>query len=81
MIAEPDANVSDRLMSPKESEILISELKTWCDEKYGRRAEVAEAIGVSRQIVTDWLKGRAVPNLDNGLELMRFLRAQKRKSK
>jgi DNA-binding XRE family transcriptional regulator len=63
---------------PKESEILLAELKAWCEEQYGRRAEVAETIGVSRQVVTDWLHGRGVPNLDNGLKLQRFLKKQRR---
>jgi transcriptional regulator with XRE-family HTH domain len=66
-------------MAPqKESEILIAELKAWCEEQYGRRAEVAERIGVSRQVVTDWLHGRAVPSLDNGLKLQAFLKKVRR---
>lgn len=79
LIAESGANLSDRGMPPKESEILMAELKSWCDERYGRRAEVAEAIGVSRQIVSDWIKGRAIPNLDNGLALQAFLKKQRRR--
>jgi DNA-binding XRE family transcriptional regulator len=55
------------------------QLKAWCAEHYGRQAEVAEAIGVSRQVVTDWLKGRAIPSLDNGLALQRFLKKQRRR--
>ena len=77
-IVQSVAKVSDRRMSPRESELLIAELKTWCNERYGRRAEVAEAIGVSRQIVSDWLAGRSVPSLDNGLKLLRFLKKQRR---
>jgi transcriptional regulator with XRE-family HTH domain len=65
-------------MAPKESEILIDELRAWCEEEYGRQAEVAEKIGVSRQVVTDWLHGRAVPSLDNGLKLQAFLKKQRR---
>jgi hypothetical protein len=81
LIAESKAKVSDKGMSPKESEILMDELKAWCDERYGRRAEVAEGIGVSRQIVSDWIKGRAIPNLDNGLALQAFLRKRRRRQK
>jgi predicted XRE-type DNA-binding protein len=79
VIAESRASVSNRGMSPKESDILMAELKSWCEEKYGRQAEVAEAIGVSRQIVTDWIKGRAIPNLDNGLALRAFLQKQRKR--
>ena len=62
----------------KESEILIDELRAWCEEEYGRRAEVAERIGVSRQVISDWLHGRAVPSLDNGLKLQAFLKKRRR---
>jgi DNA-binding XRE family transcriptional regulator len=79
LVAESHAPVSDKGMSPKESEILIAKLKEWCAEHYGRQAEAAEAIGVSRQVVTDWMKGRAVPSLDNGLKLQRFLKKQRRR--
>lgn len=62
----------------KESEILIDELRAWCEEQYGRQAEVAEKIGVSRQVISDWLHGRAVPSFDNGLKLQRFLKKGRR---
>jgi hypothetical protein len=79
VIAESKANISNNGMSPRESQILMAELKSWCDERYGRRAEVAEAIGVSRQVVSDWIKGHAIPNLDNGLALRAFLQKQRKR--
>ena len=45
-------------MSPKKSEELIEDLRAWVGERgehYGRRAEVARALGVSRGLVGDWL--------------------------
>ena len=66
-------------MSPRESEVLIAELKAWCDEKYGRRVEVARMLGVSKQLVSDWMAGRAVPTLDHGLQIQAFLKKQKRR--
>jgi transcriptional regulator with XRE-family HTH domain len=68
-------------MPRKESEILLERLKAWCEESYGRQAEVAKAIGVSRQVVTDWLNGRALPGLDNGLALLAFLKKQRRRAR
>jgi len=65
----------------KESEMLIDELKSWCEQGYGRRGEVAKDIGVSRQIVSDWLHGRALPGLDNGLALRAFLKRERRRSR
>ena len=69
------------IMPLKESEMLIDELKSWCEQSYGRRAEVAKAIGVSRQVVSDWLHGRALPGLDNGLALRAFLKRERRRSR
>jgi len=67
-------------MAPKESEKLISDLRVWADAKYGRRAELARMLGVSRQLVSDWLAGRTTPTLDSGLKLQAFLKKQSRKS-
>jgi predicted XRE-type DNA-binding protein len=66
-------------MPPKESEKLRVQLKAWCEKEYGRQAQVAEALGVSRAAVTDWIKGNAVPSFDAGMELLKFLRKQKRR--
>jgi predicted transcriptional regulator len=61
-----------------ESEKLVGELREWCDEKYGRRAELARMLGVSRQLVSDWFAGRTTPTLDAGLQLQEFLKKQRR---
>jgi transcriptional regulator with XRE-family HTH domain len=61
-------------MEPKESEMLIAELKAWADEKYGRRSELARMLGLSPQLVSDWFAGRKTPTLDTGLKLQRFLK-------
>jgi DNA-binding transcriptional regulator YiaG len=61
-------------MSDPEIEDLINALREWCKAKHGRNAEIAETLGVSRQLVTDWLKGRAVPTLSTGLKLKTFLK-------
>ena len=61
-----------------ESEKLVGELREWCDEKYGRRAELARMLGVSRQLVSDWFAGRTTPTLDAGLHLQAFLKKQRR---
>jgi predicted transcriptional regulator len=61
-----------------ESEKLVRALREWCDEKYGRRAELARMLGVSRQLVSDWFAGRTTPTLDAGLQLQEFLKKQRR---
>jgi transcriptional regulator with XRE-family HTH domain len=65
-------------MAPKESEKLIAGLKAWADAEYGRRAELARMLGVSRQLVSDWLAGRKMPTLDAGLRIQAFLKKHRR---
>jgi hypothetical protein len=65
-------------MPPKESEILIAELKAWADAKYGRRSAIARMLGLSPQLVSDWLAGRKTPTLDTGFQLQAFLKKQRR---
>ena len=64
-------------MSPTESEQLIAELRRYCGDGKGdlrgRRAEIAEALGVTRGHVGDWLSGRSKPKLDVALKLRAFL--------
>jgi hypothetical protein len=66
-------------MAPRESEKLLAELKSWADEKYGRRSELARILGVSPQLVTEWFGGRATPIWDDGLKIQAFLKKQRRK--
>jgi transcriptional regulator with XRE-family HTH domain len=55
------------------TETLIVKIKAWCSEKYGRQAELARAIGVSRQTVNFWLRRRSNPTSEQTLALMEFL--------
>ena len=66
-------------MAPKESEKLITDLKAWADAEYGRRAELARMLGVSRQLVSDWFAGRKMPTLDSGLKIQAFLKKQRKR--
>ena len=65
-------------MAPSESERLLAELEDWCNQKYGRRMEIARMLGVSPQLVTDWMKRRRVPTLEDGLKIMAFLKKQRK---
>jgi transcriptional regulator with XRE-family HTH domain len=68
-------------MSPAESDRLIAHLRHYCGdgkgENRGKRSEVAEALGVTRGHVGDWLSGRSKPKLDVALKLRAFLDEQK----
>jgi transcriptional regulator with XRE-family HTH domain len=62
----------------KESEKLLTELKAWANAEYGRRAELARMLGVSRQLVSEWFAGRATPTWDNGMRIEELLRKLRR---
>jgi hypothetical protein len=40
--------------APEELEKLITELTAWCEAKYGRQTELADRLGVSKQLVANW---------------------------
>ena len=66
-------------MPSKESEKLIAQLKAWADDKYGRGREIAEMLGVSPQLVSEWFAGRRTPTLDTGLKIQAFLKKQRKR--
>jgi predicted XRE-type DNA-binding protein len=68
-------------MSQEETEKLMAELKAWVDAKYGRRAEIARELGVSRQRVTDWISDRYAPTLEQGLRLQALLKKRRGRTK
>jgi hypothetical protein len=76
-------SVRFRAMSDAEikAKALIDELQNWCREKYGRNTEAAEALGVSRQLISDWFSGRTVPSLVMGFKIQEFLKQQRPRRK
>ncbi len=62
-----------------EPEILavLDKLKAWCGEKHGRQMEAAKAIGVSKQQINHWVKGRAIPSIGYWLQIKRFVQHKK----
>jgi hypothetical protein len=68
-------------MTAPELEKLLNELRAWCAEGTKRQVQVAEALGVSRGLVNDWLTGRRVPGTDRYFALKAFLRKQHRRSR
>jgi antitoxin component HigA of HigAB toxin-antitoxin module len=65
-------------MPPEEAEKLVAELEAWCGAEHGRRAEVAKALGVSRQYVTNVLARRRSLTLKHYFALQEFLRKQRK---
>jgi transcriptional regulator with XRE-family HTH domain len=68
-------------MSHPEIEKIISELRVWCDKQRGRRVEIAKMLGVSRQLVNDWLQRNTDPLADPLFRIRDFLKEQQRRRK
>jgi DNA-binding XRE family transcriptional regulator len=58
---------------------LLDKLKLAAGREYGGQAELARDLGVSRQRLNDWLKGRRTPDLEWWLKIQAFLKKPRRK--
>ena len=68
-------------VAPQEVDKLISELTAWCRAQHGRQRELAAMLGVSEQLVSNWLARRKTPTLQHGLQIQDFLSKRKKSSK
>jgi transcriptional regulator with XRE-family HTH domain len=64
-------------VEPLSSEEILRELREWCQSGYGRQIQLAEALGVSAQRVSHWLRGRRKLTLELGLKIHAFLECKK----
>jgi hypothetical protein len=76
----PDSDTIVR-MPPHEVDKLMSELLAWSKEERGRGRELAAAIGVTEQVVSNWLYRRKNPSLKYWLELQAFAKKIHRRKK
>jgi transcriptional regulator with XRE-family HTH domain len=65
-------------MAPDDVDSLIAELAVWCKAKHGRQKAFAELMGVSEQLVSNWLAKRKTPTWKDGLRIQTFLAKQRR---
>jgi transcriptional regulator with XRE-family HTH domain len=52
---------------------LLDRLTVYCDAKRGRSRDLAARLGIEPSSVSDWLNGRTVPSLENGLRIQQIL--------
>jgi transcriptional regulator with XRE-family HTH domain len=52
---------------------LLDRLRTYVEAKRGRGREIAVLLGIEPSSVSDWLNGRTVPSLENGLRIQQIL--------
>lgn len=55
---------------------MICHLKTIAALLNLRQQDIAEAVGVSRNSVTEWSRNKAIPNLDAAYRVVNFLNQQ-----
>ena len=52
---------------------LLDRWRNYIEAKRGRSREIAAQLGIEPSSVSDWLNGRTVPSLENGLRIQRTL--------
>jgi transcriptional regulator with XRE-family HTH domain len=72
------SSVTLSAMPPEELDALMAELKAWCKAKHGRQRELAAELGVTEQVLSNWIARRKMPGLQNYLRLQAFLKRQRR---
>jgi Helix-turn-helix len=66
---------------PPKTQKLLDELKAWCEQEYGRKAEAARVIGTSRQALNHWFTGNQNLTAEQILNVQEFLKKQRRRAK
>ena len=64
-------------MAPDELDRFMARLLRWAKKERGRSKEIADSLGVSEQVVSNWLNRRKTPSLDHWLSLQEFARKEK----
>jgi len=58
---------------------LLDRLRAYCEGKRGRSRDLAIELRIEPSSVSDWLNGRTVPTLENGLRIQQILAKARRK--
>ncbi|MGA8656641.1 MAG: helix-turn-helix domain-containing protein [Chthoniobacterales bacterium] len=67
-------------MPPEELDRLMAELRTWCKANHGEQKKLAEALGISEQLLSNWIARRKTPGLQKYLALHALLNERRRGS-
>ena len=65
-------------MTDAEVTRVMDELRDWCRSQRGRQQELADYVGVKKQIVYNWLEKKSLPSWAHGLQIQEFLRKKRR---
>jgi transcriptional regulator with XRE-family HTH domain len=58
----------------QEIDALKTELKAWCKGKYERQRYLAQKLGISERLLSNWIARRKTPSLQKCLTLQAFLK-------
>jgi transcriptional regulator with XRE-family HTH domain len=56
-------------MAPEEVASLMNEIRLWCAAERGRQKALASELGVTEQVISNWLNKRKTPSLSYWLKL------------
>ena len=68
-------------MPPEEVEKVMDEIRVWCEAKRGRQKQLARDVGVSEQVMSNWLNKRKTPSLTYWLQLQALAQKIRRRRK
>jgi transcriptional regulator with XRE-family HTH domain len=80
-LAPQKRKTHDAFLMGAKTKRLIAKLKRWADEPggYGRRVQIAKALNVTKQTVSNWFSGIQEPTGEQVLGIIEFLEKQQRK--
>jgi hypothetical protein len=64
-------------MAPDQLDLLMAALWAWTKEERGRARGIAQTLGVSDQVVSNWLHRRKTPTLPHWFKLQEFAHSKK----
>jgi predicted transcriptional regulator len=64
---------------PDEVDALMDELLAWCKAERGRQKELARELGVTEQVMSNWLSKRKTPSLKYWLQLQVYVKRIRRR--
>ena len=67
-----------QMAPPDEVDSLMNELLAWCKDRRGRQKELAEELGVTEQVMSNWLWKRKTPSLKYWLQLQAVVKKLRR---
>jgi DNA-binding transcriptional regulator YiaG len=64
---------------PPRTEKLLADVFAWCEKNEINQVELARLLGVRPSHVTEWKKGRNLPNAETALTMMELIKSKRKK--